>query len=206
MPYFVFVEFGSESVRDFLSRLRAALSQSKHASPVHVTLRGPYPEPPPLDELQDYANRMHGYGVKIHDHGYFNTSRGFAVFVRAECTVFREIWDKPDFNVSKALIQPHITVFESPSRESARAVRDFLKRERIHIHTYDIHLSVYNSRSKQPDLFGIPPIYPSRPAIHRDIWRLPEKVLERATALGKKLQLEQATGDALYLERERPEK
>jgi hypothetical protein len=90
---------------------------------------------------------MHGYGVKIHDHGYFNTPKGYAVFVRAECTVFREIWDKPDFNVPKALIQPHITVFESQSREAAQAVKDFLKREPIHIHTYDIHLSVYSSKS-----------------------------------------------------------
>jgi hypothetical protein len=196
LPYFVFVEFGSEPVREFLASLRVALTQSRRSSPIHVTLRGPYADPPPLDELQDYADRMHGYGVKIHDYGYFSTPNGYAVFLRAECTVFREIWDKPDFRVSKALIQPHITVFETPSRSAAQAVKDFLKREPIHIHTYDIHLSVYNSRSKQPDLFGIPPVFPSRKTIHRDIWRLPKDVLDRASSLGREILRAEASGDA----------
>jgi hypothetical protein len=195
VPYFVFVEFGSESVREFLARLRLALTQSRRLSPIHVTLRGPYAEPPPLAELQEYADRMHGYGVKIHDHGYFNTPTGFAVFLRAECSVFREIWDKPDFKVPGSLIQPHITVFESRSRLAAQAVRDFLKREPINIHTYNLHLSVYNSKGRQSDLFGIPPIFPSRKTLHGDIWRLPEDILDRATTLGKEIREAEAAGN-----------
>lgn len=187
MPYFVFVEFGSELVREFLRQLRDALSSEPKVSPIHVTLRGPYEEPPPIEELQAYAERLRGYGVKIHDHGYFANPAGFSVFLRAECSVFRELWDKPDFKTPRALIQPHITVFESNDRTSAQAAKDFLKREDIHIHTYDLSLSVYESRSPQRDMFGIPPVLSSGQRLNRDIWRIPEDVLERAKSLGSEL-------------------
>ena len=110
MRYFVFVEFGSSEVTDFLLRLRSALTQSKNSAPIHVTLRGPYKQPPALDQMEDFAERLRGYGVKIHDNGYFNTPVGFAVFLRAECTVFRELWDKPDFKVSP------LTLTETPPK------------------------------------------------------------------------------------------
>ena len=187
MPYFVFAEFGSEAVRDFLRKLRNALNSEPMASPIHVTLRGPYAEPPPIDELQGYAERLRGYGVKIHDQGHFNTPAGFSVFLRAECSIFRELWDKPDFKVPRALIQPHITVYESRDRASVQAVKDFLKREGIHIHTYDLFLSVYQSRMSQSDMFGIPPVVLSGPRLNPDIWRVPNEVLDRAKSLGLEL-------------------
>lgn len=187
MPYFVFAEFGNEAVRDFLRKLRDALNPAPIASPIHVTLRGPYAESPPIDELQGYAERLRGYGVKIHEQGHFSTPAGFSVFLRAECSIFRELWDKPDFKVPRALIQPHITVYESPNRSAAQAVKDFLKREGIHIHTYDLFLSVYQSRVPQRDMFGMPPIAPSAPRVNPDIWRVPDDVLERAKSLGTEL-------------------
>jgi hypothetical protein len=184
MPYFVFVEFGSEPVRDFLRKLRSALNPEPKSSPIHVTLRGPYSEPPPIEELQGYAERLRGYGVKIHNQGYFSTPAGYSVFLRAECSIFRELWDKPDFKVPLSLIQPHITVYESPDRTRAMTVRDFLRRERIHIHTYDLFLRVYESRSPQLDMFGIPPVFASGRRVSEDVWRTSDEVLDRAKALG----------------------
>ena len=187
MSYFVFVEFGSELVGDFLRRLRDALSCQAKSTPIHVTLRGPYPEPPSREQLEVFAERLRGYGVKIHDHGSFATPAGRSVFLRAECSVFRELWHKPDFKVSRALIQPHVTVFESHDLLAAQKVQEFLKRERIHIHTYDLFLSVYQSRSQQPDLFGMPPVASPVFGLNHDIWRVPEDVLDRATNLGREL-------------------
>lgn len=174
-------------MREFLRQLRDALSPEPKVSPIHVTLRGPYEEPPPIEELQAYADRLRGYGVKIHDHGYFANAEGFSVFLRAECSVFRELWDKPDFKIPRALIQPHITVFESNDRASAQSVKDFLKREDIHIHTYDLSLSVYQARSPQSDMFGMPPVLSSGLRLNHDIWRIPEGVLDRAKSLGSEL-------------------
>lgn len=191
--YFVFAEFGSTEVKEFLDSLRNALSAGRKQSPIHVTLRGPYPEPPPEKNLQEFAELLHGHGVKIHDHGYFYSPAGFSVFLRAECTPFRELWDKPDFKVSKARIQPHITIYESHSRGAAQAVRDFLKQERIHIHTYDLYLSVYASKPVQRELFDLPTARPSGQRLKRDIWRVNEDVLDRAKVLGRSLAM---LGDA----------
>jgi hypothetical protein len=188
MSYFVFLEFGSPQVIDFLSQLRDALQGKKVSSPVHVTLRGPYKEPPKREQLESYAERLRGYGVRIGDHGYFNTPDGFAVFLRAECSVFRELWDKPDYQVPLESIQPHITLFESANRQEAQHVRDFLRQERLLIHTYNIYLSVYQSRASQTDLFDRPIILPPGKPINHDVWRLPEGILERASELHMRIE------------------
>lgn len=188
MPYFVFAEFGDEQVLAFLRKLRAALSGNALASPIHVTLRGPYTAPPTIAELDELAAALPGYGVKIHNHGYFDTATGFAVFLRAECVAFREIWDKPDFKVPLARIEPHITMFESQDRNDASKVRDFLRRENLLIHTFDLYLSVYESRSRQSDLFGLPTAKPPGKKISRDLCRIPEGIIDRAHSLRQHLQ------------------
>lgn len=187
MPYFVFAEFGNDEVLDFLERLRRALSQRTTSAPIHVTLRGPYAAPPSIAELEELASRLPGYGVKISSHGYFSTAKGFAVFIRAECSVFPQLWDKPDFKVPLSRIQPHITLFESESRVAAAQVRDFLRSENLLIHTFDLYLSVYESRAQQRDFFGLPPVRPKSKPLSRDLWRIPPGLLERANELGTRL-------------------
>lgn len=188
MPYFVFAEFGNEVVLSFLKKLRYALSgELLSASPIHVTLRGPYPSPPSIEELSELAALLPGYGVKINSHGCFSTPKGFSVFLRAECSMFRQMWDKPDYRVPLARIEPHITMFESSNRESATQVRNFLRSEDLLIHTFNLYLSVYESRSKQADMFGLPIAVPKAKPISRDLWRLPPGILDRAQALGSRL-------------------
>ena len=187
MSYFVFLEFGNQNVIEFITRFRAALQNTKKSPPVHVTLRGPYKIPPQLEQLEEFAERLRGYGVKICNYGIFSTPSGYAVFLRAECSIFRELWDKPDYKVSLARIQPHITVFESKNRADAEAVRDFLKHENLLIHTYNIYLSVYRTRSVQGDLFGRPSAIPGGRIINEDLWRIPGEILDRAKSLGTRL-------------------
>lgn len=194
MSYFVFAEFGNEEVLDFLRRMRTALAGDSISSPIHVTLRGPYENPPSMAELEDLAAVLPGYGVKISSHGYFSTPKGFSVFLRAECSVFRQIWDKPDYRVPLARIEPHITIYESASRARARQVLDFLKREKLLIHTYNLYLSIYESKARQIDMFGLPDAIPKSKPLSRDLWRIPNGILKRARDLG--VQLSQAsTGD-----------
>lgn len=184
MPYFVFAEFGDKFVVNFLTELRRAFQGSLDSSPIHVTLRGPYKNQPPLVRLEEYAQQLRGLGVSIGGHGYFRTSKGFAVFVLAECSVFRQLWDKPDFRVPRERIQPHITLFESPNRDAALQVRDFLKKQNMLIHTYNVCLSIYQSRAVQSDFFGRPTAAPDGQRINRDIYRIPDGMLDRARELG----------------------
>lgn len=195
MAYFVFLEFADPEICKFLCELRSAFGNSDTTSPVHVTLRGPYERSPSLEQVEAFAERMRGYGVRIGGHGYFSTDKGFAIFLRAECTVFREVWDKPDYRTPLDSIQPHITVFESSDRTAAQEVRSFLRREALLIHTHNVYLRIYKTRSsdnQQTDLFGPPVAFPSVKPVMRDMWRIQPDVLKRARALGTKLS--KATG------------
>lgn len=186
MPYFVFAEFANPQVAKFLTDLRNALQSENNPSPVHVTLRGPYDTPPPLDQLKTYSERLIGYGVRIGNYGYFSTKKGYAAFLLAECTVFRELWDKPDYKTPPELIKPHITMFESKKRSAALEVRAFLRKEDIYIHTYNISLSVYESRSVQMDMFGGPIVLPTMLPKNQDVWRVPKGIIDRARVIGEK--------------------
>ena len=187
MAYFVFAEFGSAVVVKFLTDLRQALQCRPDASPIHVTLQGPYKSPPKLEQLDRSAQLLRGLGVAIKGHGYFNTEKGFSVYVLAECAAFRDMWDKPDFRGPREDIKPHITLFESRDRDAAQQVRDFLRRENILIHTYNVHLSIYESRAAQADFFSRPIATPIGKAISRDLYRIPEGMLDKARELGSRL-------------------
>lgn len=184
MAYFVFAEFGNEVVVNFLTELRQALQAKPDPSPIHVTLRGPYKTPPSLVQLDEYAQQLRGLGIAISGNGWFSTPSGFAVFLLAECSVFRNLWDKPDFKVPRKHIRPHITLFESPNWDAARQVRDFLRQQSMLIHTYNVHLSIYQSRAKQADLFNRPTAIPNGRHISRDIFRIPKGMIDKASELG----------------------
>lgn len=193
MPYFLFLEFANPQVEAFLSGLRDAFRSEPASSPVHVTLRGPYKRAPRREQIDGFAERLRGYGVRIGDHGYFSTPRGFSVFLRAECVVFKEMWDKPDFPGPLESIEPHITIFETHDRHAAQEVRNFLRKTNIRIHTYNVYLRVYRSTrgADQPELFGPPEAEPSSPALRpvsRDVWwNIPAEVLDRARDLSVRL-------------------
>ena len=104
MPYFVFVEFREPRINAFLSGLRSAFDNQVNRSPIHVTIRGPYAKAPSASELQEFSDTLRGHGVRISGAGNFSTPTGFAVFARAECSAFKELWHKPDFKVAPTAI------------------------------------------------------------------------------------------------------
>ncbi len=184
MPYFVFLEFFDRHVSSFLNELRTALHPRGRASPVHVTLRGPYVEPPDPDQLRSLRGRLRGHGVQIAGAGEFSTPNGYAVFLRARSIVFQELWWKPDYPIRGKQIEPHITLFESEDKTSADIVLRFLRTAPISILAYNVDLSIYTSR--QGSLFGpVPSSLGDRSVrLPRDLMAVDENVLSRARALG----------------------
>jgi hypothetical protein len=161
------------------------LQGATQTNPVHITLRGPYVEPPDPNHLSALGERLRGHGVRIQGAGAFSTRTGFAVFLRAESTAFRDLWWKPDFSSPADRMQPHLTLFESTSREAAEEVLAFLKSARVSILTYSVQLSVYTS--KQTTLFGTTPVHSKMvgPPLQRDLIAIDSTVLPSARALGK---------------------
>lgn len=151
MPYFVYLEFADPKLRDFLRSLREALNGEKEIKPAHITVRGPYENPPDPVQLEQLKDDIQGYGVIVGGADTFVTSSGFVVHLKVQSPAFKKIWWKPDYNIEKHGINPHITIFETDNRIRAMAVEKFLRSERIEIFTFSTVLTV--NMSKQSNLF-----------------------------------------------------
>ena len=180
MRYFVFLEFADQKVRNFLNSLRDSLTGGVNTKPIHVTVRGPYVDPPERGVLEQLSENLQGYGVVIGGAGTFKTKTGFAVYLRVQSPVFAEIWWKPDFNEFE--IRPHVTIFETTSARAAKIVERFLRTERIEIFTISLSLAVYTS--KQLELFetSIDPEVQKKRA-HVERWSVKPGILQRAASL-----------------------
>ena len=190
MPHFVFLEFLDSRVEQTLRELRDSLQPwKKSASPVHVTVRGPYKTEPDIDLIRELGQNIRGRGVRIMGAGYFEYNGKFSVFLRAESSVFKDIWWKPDFPSRSDEIQPHLTMFESTDRHSALIALNFLRAARISILTYSVQLSIYTTG--QGDLFGTRAVEPIPPnsGVKRDIVAIDDEVLPAAKEIGARLAL-----------------
>lgn len=197
------MEFLNPLVESTLRELRDSLRPGRRSSSsIHVTVRGPYRTKPDQGFLTDLGERLAGRAVRVMGAGIFDVPGGFAVFLRAESSAFRELWWKPDFRTPLRDIQPHITVFESPDRASSLLVLNFLRAARISILTYSVQLSVYSAGQK--DLFG------SRAATRvggstfpRDVVAIDPEVLPAATDLGLRLQTGTVGHSPAFVEKRR---
>jgi hypothetical protein len=180
--YFVFVEFTDPMVSEALQQLRSTIAGHPMRDTPHVTVRGPYSKPPDPVYVQELSDRLHGQGVLIADVGYFETPKGYAVFLHAKSKLFDEVWWKPDFSGPRTRRIPHVTIYETASRGKAMAVLDFLKSEKIEIVTYGVELTVYTSKQQTllPRETRLPNIHVRRP---QERFHFREGIVERAEKL-----------------------
>lgn len=186
MAHFVFIEFTEPRLNLFLTQLREALQNEASSKPVHITVRGPYRAPPDPEFFRTLSQNLRGHGVCLRGAGTFETETGYVVFLRAEASVLKALWWKPDFPDSSHGVNPHVTLFETSSKAAAKEVEGFLRAEKIRIHTHGVELSLY--QSKQSELFGtamatrVP-----RARLTHDHWMVRPDLIPRARRLGARL-------------------
>lgn len=149
MKHFVFLEFTNPKLRQFLEDLSSAINKRSVGNSMHITIRGPYNEPPNKNELEPLLEKLKGFGLIIGGAGIFETKKGYVVYLKVSSPIFEDIWWKPDFIGDG--INPHITIYETTKLENARIVEKFLKSERMEISTFSFTLTTYTS--KQIELF-----------------------------------------------------
>jgi hypothetical protein len=183
VPYFVFLEFTDPKIRNFISSLREAMTGKVDNKPAHITVRGPYDNPPELGQLEQLNDEIRGYGVVISGAGTFKTDSGFVVYLRVLSPVFKKIWWKPDYAIEKFGINPHITVYETAKQKDAKAVEKFLRGERIELSTFSSILTV--NMSKQSNLFevNIDPALQKQRAHLFEKWNVRPGIMQRASLL-----------------------
>lgn len=188
MPYFVFLEFTDPKVREFLHSLRESITGRVDTKTAHITVRGPYdnvPEPGLIEQLND---EIKGHGVIIGGAGMFDTSPGYAVYLKVQSPTFSKIWWKPDYSIEQFGIHPHVTIYETNNLKDAQMVEKFLRKERIEIFTFNTVLTV--NMSKQSNLFEAnidPELKKRRSSIYMK-WSVKPGILQRAKVLGESLE------------------
>jgi len=188
VPYFVFLEFTDPKVREFLHSLRESLTGKADTKTAHITIRGPYENSPDPSQMEELSEEMRGHGVVIGGAGTFETSSGFAVYLKVQSPTFSKVWWKPDYSIEQFGLNPHVTIFETKNSSNAQAVEKFLRKERIEIFTFNTVLTV--NMSKQANLFETnidPELKKEREKIFGK-WSVKPGILQRAAALREDLE------------------
>ena len=100
------------------------IADPKEKSRAHVTLRGPYPQRYNVSGLD---RKVRGSEVVANGTGSFFQNGQNTVFIRCNSEKFRKVWKKADFEFN-----PHITIYDGPSREFARMLLERLDLLTIH--------------------------------------------------------------------------
>lgn len=189
MPsYFVFMEMHDPPAVALLQNLRAIFKGRESNSPIHITVRGPYKNPPQKEKLEGLWSMVEGEGLLLNGVGVFEFEDKHVVFIRSHSKAIRKIWWKRDFPIIKFGFNPHITLYEG-SPANAKKVLQFLRAENVELYCRQLSLSVYESWKN--DLFSSS----TRTTVHQsplvmnavlvDPYRWKRGIEERAMALMK---------------------
>ena len=151
MSTFLFLEIQDPPVVELLSELRDIFSEKKKASPLHVTVRGPYKNIPDEKFLEQLWSTIEGEGILLSGIRSFEFNDKKYVYIQSLSKVIRKIWKKMDYPIYKYGFNPHITLYEGPIQK-ANKIESFLKEERLEFYCHDLSLRLYVIG--QPDLFG----------------------------------------------------
>jgi len=142
---FVLVEILDREVRYLLEELRSVFNGRRSNTPVHVTIRGPYPTPVGEELIESLTERLRKDVLLIAGVGMFKSPTRAVVFLRVKSKRLRGVWWKPDFPTKTHGFQPHISLYEGPRLDLAEAIYQFLKVERIELVSHEFQVVSYAS-------------------------------------------------------------
>ena len=137
---FVLVEILDRDVRYLLSELRLIFNGRAANTPVHVTIRGPYPTAVSKALIESLEERLRKDVLLVAGVGAFKSSSRSVVFLRVASKRLRGVWWKPDFSAKTHGFQPHITLYEGSELALADAIYQFLKSEKIEIVSHEFQV------------------------------------------------------------------
>ena len=140
MKRFVFLEFLDPEIRSLLTQLKEIFTGKKSQSHIHITIRGPYPEPLPAELLEFTESRIRKDVLLISGIGLFNNNKSHVVYIKVHSRNLKRIWWKKDFPFN-----PHITLYEGEDAFLAKEIFHFLKREHIELVSHNFRVAEYAS-------------------------------------------------------------
>src|SRR5258706_9382861 len=91
----------------------------------HVTIRGPYDNLLPPDEVENINRNVNGKHIRVLGGTFFGPSQA-TVYLACSASELPFVWHKPDFDY-----HPHITLYDGPSLQISRELRMMLLHHEI---------------------------------------------------------------------------
>jgi len=91
----------------------------------HVTIRGPYENALPAEDVEEMNRHVRGSMVRVLGGTYFE-AKPSTVYLACAAPPLALVWHKPDYDY-----HPHITLYDGDSIEIAKALRQLLIRHRL---------------------------------------------------------------------------
>jgi len=123
--HFLFLEIEDPDFNAFYDDLSWILTGTRPIKPPHLTVRGPYKNPIPRDEVERYRQHMQYAVLKIAGLGTFSNPDEEVVFLSVDSPQLREIWWKPDYPIGSSGFNPHISIYRGPDSALAYKLAHF---------------------------------------------------------------------------------
>lgn len=141
MSFFYVLYIPGEELGGCIDAIRFLANPSvKHRA--HITVRGPYERPTPVDKLNQ---SLAGNVVTVTDVGRFVGDRQQTVFLDCDGTRLRAVWWKRDFGY-----HPHITLYDGADMQLAEAIAAAAARFRYQLRFVSDRLELLESRPGRP--------------------------------------------------------
>jgi hypothetical protein len=125
VKYFLFLEILDRDVNAFYEDVIARITGHPPVKPPHLTIRGPYKNPIPREELEKFREAMRFAVLRIGGVGRFTNPSEEVVYIRVESPQLRTIWWKPDYPISAYGYNPHISLYRGPDHALADRLASF---------------------------------------------------------------------------------
>lgn len=149
---FVFLEILDPEINALVGWLREAAMGAPSHHNVHITIRGPYDREILRAQLERYQTALSADPIVLEGVGSFQVGPRYVVYLKVQHPKLRKVWWKPDFPIKNYGFNPHITIFEGDDELRARAVLEFLRKEKLSLLTWNFEVAARTSDHRE--LFG----------------------------------------------------
>ena len=146
---FLFLELLDAEINGLLFCIRELASGSAKRTNIHVTLRGPYAGPVPLQVMRRVERSLLKDTLLIANPGVFRNGATYVVYLAVTHRYLQSVSWKRDFPVKDFGFNPHITLYAGENGSRAETLLEFLKEERIELICSEFRVTTY-ARSSPP--------------------------------------------------------
>lgn len=151
MSAFIILEITDPQINALFSAIWKITSGNDKPKRAHVTLRGPYKDIVPEEQILQCKKLMMYDVLRISGVGIFTNEDEYVVFIKVNSPNLRETWWKPDYPINEYGFEPHISLYRGPNKKLANLLFEIFKNENLDLKCAEHRIIV--NKIHEMDLF-----------------------------------------------------